>query len=57
MACSKSCKTASRGVVKTANKVLRGNYSSTAKKAAVGSVSQRRSYCTQSNLPPPRKNG
>lgn len=37
----KSCKTTSKKVASTASKVLRGNYSASAKSAAASAMSQR----------------
>ena len=43
MACSKSCRVTGRSAAKAASKVLRGNYSAAAKKAAGSALSQRKS--------------
>lgn len=43
MACSKSCRVTSKGAARAASKVLRGNFSKTAKKAAGSALSQRKS--------------
>ena len=43
MACSKSCRVTGSSAAKAASKVLRGNYSAAAKRAAGSALSQRKS--------------
>ena len=42
MACSKSCRPTGKKAGSTASKVLRGNYSASAKTAAASALSQRK---------------